>query len=93
MLKKALLVVLVFSMIMDHSIAEESENGFEVEELSPIIKCDEQYNECAEKCEDSILNTCIGKCKAVADECYNNVLSETESEEEDDSQSRKSEME
>lgn len=81
MFKKTLLVAFLFAMITGCSIREETKNSFEVDELSPIAQCDEQYNECAEKCGDSFPNTCSEQCKVIADQCYAIVLSETEDKE------------
>ena len=89
MFKKTLLAILLFSILLVSSKAEETEGMYEMEELSPIIQCDEQYNECAEKCVDSTTNTCIEQCQLRADQCYNNVLSDTD----DESESTESDVE
>jgi len=82
MFKKTLLTISLFSILLVFSNAEESEYMHEVEELSPIIQCDEKYNECAEKCGDSSPNACIKQCQFAADQCYNNALSDTDDESE-----------
>lgn len=78
MFKKTLLAFLLFSIILVSSDAEEAENVHEVEEVSSIIQCDEQFNECAEECGESSPNKCIEQCQLTAKQCYNNVLCETD---------------
>ena len=80
MFKKAFLTALLFSMLTVSSIAEETPNMAEIEELSPIAQCDEQYNACAEKCGDSFPNACIAQCQELADQCYDYAVSETDDE-------------
>lgn len=83
MFKKTLLAILLFSILLVSSKAEDTEGMYEMEELSPIIQCDEQYNDCAEKCvEPTTSNACIEQCQLTADQCYNNVLSDTDDESE-----------
>lgn len=82
MFKKTLLTVLLFSILLESSPAEESNYFFVEDEQSPIVQCDEAYNDCAEKCGESLPNKCIEKCQLNADQCYNNALSESEAEEE-----------
>jgi len=82
MFKKTLLSVLLCSLILGSSVAEESNNTFETEENSPIKQCDEQYTQCAQLCGDTIPNACLEQCQILADQCYNNVLSENEEESE-----------
>ena len=59
-------------------MAEEAGNMPEVEETSPIAQCDEQYNECVEKCGDPASETCMAQCEAAADQCYAIAQSGTE---------------
>lgn len=78
MFKKTLLAALLFSMITGCSITEETKNVSEEEEISPITQCDEQYNECVEKCGDPASETCIAQCQAAVEQCYVIVQSGTE---------------
>ena len=80
MFKKPFLTALLFSMLTVSSMAEETPNMVEIEELSPIAQCDEQYNTCSEKCEYSFPNACIDQCQALADQCYDYAVSETDDE-------------
>ena len=90
MFKKTLLALLLFSILLVSSKAEETEGMYEMEELSPIIQCDEQHNDCAEKCGDPTTpNACIEQCQLTADQCYNDVLSDTD----DESESTESDVE
>ncbi|HEY9128397.1 MAG TPA: hypothetical protein VIN02_01040 [Sulfurovum sp.] len=83
MFKKTLLSVLLSSLMLGSSMAEESNNSLEAEEISPIKQCDEQYTKCADVCGDySLPNPCLEQCQKLADQCYNNVLSENEEESE-----------
>jgi hypothetical protein len=84
MFKKTLLVAFLFTMITECTMAEVTKKLSEPDELSPIALCDEQYNECAEKCEDSLPNKCLEQCKAIADQCYATVISENEDENENE---------
>ena len=67
-------------MIISFSTAEMTSYLYEIDEPSPIVVCDEQYNECAEKCEESLPNVCVEQCQQIADQCYHTVLSETDDE-------------
>ncbi len=80
---------MLFSILSVSSTAEETENIYETEELSPIVQCDEQYNECAEKCGETTHNACIEECQITVDQCYNNALSDTD----DESESKESDLE
>ena len=78
MFKKSFLTALLFSVLTISSLAEEAPNMDEIEELSPIAKCDEQYDKCIEKCGDSSPDECVDKCTEIADKCYDVYLSETD---------------
>lgn len=78
MFKKSFLTALLFSMLTVSSIAEETPNTVEIEELSPIAKCDEQYDICTTKCKDTFPNTCVEQCQIHIDQCYANAYEETD---------------
>lgn len=82
MFKKTLLTVLLFSKLLESSPAEEPKNFFDEDEQSPIVLCDEAYNDCAEKCGESMPNKCLEQCQITADQCYKNIMSENEDEDE-----------
>lgn len=84
MFKKTLLVAFLFTMITGCTMAEVTKKSSEADELSPIAQCDERYNECGEKCEDSLSSQCLEQCKAIADQCYAAVMSENEDEDDDE---------
>lgn len=75
MFKKYFLTALLFSMLSGSLIAEETPNMAEIEELSPIAQCDEDYSKCSEKCGDPSLDTCVDQCTIIADKCYDTYLS------------------
>ena len=70
MFKKTLLAAFLFLMITGCTINEESENESESEDIHLIVQCDEQYNECAEKCGDPASEICITQCNTVSERCY-----------------------
>lgn len=76
MFKKTLIAALLCSLIVGCAISEDTED--ESEEMSFIAQCDEQYNECVEKCGDPASEICVQQCDEVSEQCYALAPSESE---------------
>ncbi len=86
MFKKTLFAVLLLSMIAGCSKTDDVEDmsESESEKISYNTECDEQYNECAEKCGDPASEICIQQCEEASEDCYELVRPESEEDSSDE---------
>jgi hypothetical protein len=78
MFNKYYLPLLVTCLYSATLIANETLPSDEIQDVSPYIQCDQQFEKCVEQCESSSTDGCLDRCTDIVDQCYEKSMSQIE---------------
>lgn len=76
MFKKYYLPLLVTFLYSGSLIANEPSPSVEIQDESPYLQCDQQFEKCVTRCENSTDDSCLDRCTDIADQCYEKSMSQ-----------------